>query len=183
MLIGANGTGQSSIAGAIAVGLGGSPNILGRQSEIHGFVEIELKGPTGERILVIQRQLATLNKDTEFLLHGKSISYRDFKTRLEELNVQVTNLWHALPLRPSSPSLQLLLSAFLPQDKVSEFANMNSQMMLRETQRAAGNPNLTAWHYSSIENSKELRVAREAGSIQFQVPSSNSFRTCLGPRV
>ncbi|KAG9079251.1 Structural maintenance of chromosomes protein 5, partial [Ceratobasidium sp. UAMH 11750] len=153
MLIGANGTGKSSIAGAIAIGLGGSPNILGRQSEIQGFVkngkkdgfvEIELKGPAGERNLVIQRQLTTLNKGTKFLLNGESISNRDLKTKLEELNVQVTNL-----------------CAFLPQDKVSEFANMNPQMLLRETQRAAGNPNLTAWHDSLIENSKELRIARE----------------------
>ncbi|KAG8692737.1 Structural maintenance of chromosomes protein 5, partial [Ceratobasidium sp. 395] len=153
MLIGANGTGKSSIAGAIAIGLGGSPNILGRQSEIQGFVkngkkdgfvEIELKGPAGERNLLIQRQLTTLNKGTKFLLNGESISNRDLKLKLQELNVQVTNL-----------------CAFLPQDKVSEFANMNPQTLLRETQRAAGNPNLTAWHDSLIENSKELRVARE----------------------
>ncbi|KAG9104434.1 Structural maintenance of chromosomes protein 5, partial [Ceratobasidium sp. 392] len=153
MLIGANGTGKSSIAGAIAIGLGGSPNILGRQSDMqgfvkngkkNGFVEIELKGPAGESNLVIQRQLTTLNKGTKFLLNGETISNRDLKTKLEELNVQVTNL-----------------CAFLPQDKVSEFANMNPQMLLRETQRAAGNPNLTAWHDSLIENSKELRTARD----------------------
>ncbi|QRW16550.1 chromosome segregation protein sudA [Rhizoctonia solani] len=130
MLIGANGTGKSSIAGAIAIGLGGTPNVLGRQSEIQGFVkngkkdgfvEIELKGPTGEPNLVIK-----------------------LKIKLAELNVQVTNL-----------------CAFLPQDKVSEFANMTPQKLLQETQRAAGDPNLTQWHETLIENSKELKLARE----------------------
>lgn len=42
MLIGANGTGKSSIAGAIAIGLGGSPSVSGtiferRPSLIWGF--------------------------------------------------------------------------------------------------------------------------------------------------
>ncbi|ELU45347.1 chromosome structural maintenance protein smc5 [Rhizoctonia solani AG-1 IA] len=136
MLIGANGTGKSSIAGAIAIGLGGTPNVLGRQSEIQGFVkngkkdgfvEIELKGPTGEPNLVIKQPTGI----------------REVKIKLAELNVQS--------------------SAFLPQDKVSEFANMTPQKLLQETQRAAGDPNLTQWHETLIENSKELKLAREVG--------------------
>ncbi|KAF8709654.1 P-loop containing nucleoside triphosphate hydrolase protein, partial [Rhizoctonia solani] len=154
MLIGANGTGKSSIAGAIAIGLGGTPNVLGRQSEIQGFVkngkkdgfvEIELKGPTGEPNLVIKRTLTSLNKSSKFFLNGEPTGIREVKIKLAELNVQVTNL----------------CSAFLPQDKVSEFANMTPQKLLQETQRAAGDPNLTQWHETLIENSKELKLARE----------------------
>ncbi|CAE6474852.1 unnamed protein product [Rhizoctonia solani] len=153
MLIGANGTGKSSIAGAIAIGLGGTPNVLGRQSEIQGFVkngkkdgfvEIELKGPTGEPNLIIKRTLTSLNKSSKFFLNGEATGLREIRAKLTELNVQVTNL-----------------CAFLPQDKVSEFANMNPQKLLQETQRAAGHPNLTQWHESLIENSKELKTARE----------------------
>ncbi|KAJ1309249.1 hypothetical protein OPQ81_004914 [Rhizoctonia solani] len=153
MLIGANGTGKSSIAGAIAIGLGGTPNVLGRQSEIQGFVkngkkdgfvEIELKGPAGEPNLVIKRTLTSLNKSSKFFLNGEPTGLREVRAKLAELNVQVTNL-----------------CAFLPQDKVSEFANMNPQKLLQETQRAAGDPNLTQWHESLIENSKELKLARE----------------------
>jgi chromosome segregation ATPase len=75
---------------------------LGRQSEIQGFVkngkkdgfvEIELKGPVGEPNLVIRRQITSLNKGTKFFLNGESIGQREIKTKLEELNVQVTNLW------------------------------------------------------------------------------------------
>ncbi|CAE6393516.1 unnamed protein product, partial [Rhizoctonia solani] len=153
MLIGANGTGKSSIAGAIAIGLGGTPNVLGRQSEIQGFVkngkkdgfvEIELKGPAGEPNLVIKRTLTSLNKSSKFFLNREPIGIREVKSKLAELNVQVTNL-----------------CAFLPQDKVSEFANMSPQKLLQETQRAAGDPNLTQWHEFLIENSKELKTARE----------------------
>ncbi|KDN49272.1 hypothetical protein RSAG8_01974, partial [Rhizoctonia solani AG-8 WAC10335] len=153
MLIGANGTGKSSIAGAIAIGLGGTPNVLGRQSELQGFVkngkkdgfvEIELKGPTGEPNLIIKRTLTSLNKSSKFFLNGEATGLREIRAKLTELNVQVTNL-----------------CAFLPQDKVSEFANMNPQKLLQETQRAAGHPNLTQWHESLIDNSKELKTARE----------------------
>ncbi|KAL5636412.1 hypothetical protein ACGC1H_000395 [Rhizoctonia solani] len=153
MLIGANGTGKSSIAGAIAIGLGGTPNVLGRQSEIQGFVkngkkdgfvEIELKGPAGKPNVIIKRTLTSLNKSSKFFLNGEATGLREIKIKLAELNVQVTNL-----------------CAFLPQDKVSEFANMNPQKLLQETQRAAGHPNLTQWHESLIESSKELKTARE----------------------
>lgn len=48
-------------------------------------------------------------------------------------------------------------SSFLPQDKVSEFAAMSSQQLLRETQRAAGDANLTSWHDTLISAGKELK--------------------------
>jgi structural maintenance of chromosomes protein 5 len=48
-------------------------------------------------------------------------------------------------------------SSFLPQDKVSEFAQMSSQQLLKETQRAAGDENLSAWHQTLIESGKELK--------------------------
>jgi hypothetical protein len=48
-------------------------------------------------------------------------------------------------------------SSFLPQDKVSEFAQMTPQQLLRETQRAAGDVNLTTWHDTLITAGKELK--------------------------
>jgi structural maintenance of chromosomes protein 5 len=50
-----------------------------------------------------------------------------------------------------------LFSSFLPQDKVSEFAQMTPQQLLRETQRAAGDINLTTWHDTLITAGKELK--------------------------
>jgi len=48
-------------------------------------------------------------------------------------------------------------SSFLPQDKVSEFAAMSPQQLLRETQRAAGDANLSNWHDTLISAGKDLR--------------------------
>ena len=47
-------------------------------------------------------------------------------------------------------------SSFLPQDKVSEFAAMSPQQLLRETQRAAGDKSLSKWHATLIEHGKTL---------------------------
>jgi hypothetical protein len=52
-------------------------------------------------------------------------------------------------------------SSFLPQDKVTEFARMTPQQLLKETQRAAGDSNLTAWHTTLIKEGKELRKEEE----------------------
>jgi len=49
------------------------------------------------------------------------------------------------------------LSSFLPQDRVSEFAAMTPQDLLKETQRAAGDENLTKWHSTLISAGKEQR--------------------------
>lgn len=48
-------------------------------------------------------------------------------------------------------------STFLPQDRVAEFARMTPQNLLKETQRAAGNENLTTWHESLIRSGQELK--------------------------
>ncbi|PBK65782.1 P-loop containing nucleoside triphosphate hydrolase protein [Armillaria solidipes] len=143
MIIGPNGTGKSSIACAICLGLGWSPQILGRASEINSFVkqgktsghiEIELKGPKGKPNLVIRRNLTSTSKTSTFTLNGVSAIGREISSQMAALNVQIGNL-----------------CTFLPQDKVSEFAAMSPQDLLKETQRAAGDQNLTAWHKTLIE--------------------------------
>lgn len=64
--------------------------------------------------------------------------------RMNELNIQVGNL-----------------CSFLPQDKVSEFAQMTPAQLLRETQRAAGDERLSAWHETLINAGKEAREMQE----------------------
>ena len=49
------------------------------------------------------------------------------------------------------------ISTFLPQDRVAEFARMTPQNLLKETQRAAGNENLTTWHEALIKSGQELK--------------------------
>ncbi|THH15953.1 hypothetical protein EW146_g4614 [Bondarzewia mesenterica] len=153
MIIGPNGTGKSSIACAIALGLNWPPSILGRASELNSFVkmgtnqgsiEIELKGPVGKPNLVIKRHLSAKSKGSTFTLNGKSATGREVTQKMNELDIQVGNL-----------------CSFLPQDKVSEFAAMSPQQLLRETQRAAGDERLTAWHDALIGSGRELKELEE----------------------
>ncbi|KIY46041.1 P-loop containing nucleoside triphosphate hydrolase protein [Fistulina hepatica ATCC 64428] len=153
MILGPNGTGKSSIACAICLGLNNPPSVLGRASEISAFVklgtldghiEIELKGAPGEPNLVIRRMLKANSKSSAFTINEKPASGGEVKVQMEKLNVQVGNL-----------------CSFLPQDKVSEFAQMSPQQLLRETQRAAGDERLTSWHDTLISAGKDLRQTNE----------------------
>lgn len=148
MIIGPNGTGKSSIACAIALGLNWPPSILGRAAELNsfvkigatdGYIEIELKGKIGKKNLVIRRNLSSTSKGSTYHLSGQAATGREVTQKMNELNVQVGNL-----------------CSFLPQDKVSEFAHMSPQQLLRETQRAAGDPRLTNWHDTLITAGKEM---------------------------
>ncbi|KAH9482179.1 Structural maintenance of chromosomes protein 5 [Psilocybe cubensis] len=153
MIIGPNGTGKSSIACAIALGLNFPPSILGRSNVLgsyvkigteKGYIEIELKAPKGKKNYVIRRTIIAITNNSSFTLNGVSASGTEIKTKMAELNVQVGNL-----------------CSFLPQDRVSEFAGMSPQQLLKETQRAAGNPNLENWHDTLIIAGKEHREVQQ----------------------
>ncbi|KAI8989879.1 P-loop containing nucleoside triphosphate hydrolase protein [Trametes punicea] len=153
MIFGPNGTGKSSIACAICLGLNFPPSVLARAPDLSsyvkqdketGYIEIELKGAKGKGNLVIRRTLQRSTKSAPFTLNGKSASGKEINTRMAELNVQISNL-----------------CTFLPQDRVAEFARMTPQQLLRETQRAAGNENLTSWHDTLISSGKELKQVQE----------------------
>ncbi|ESK86523.1 structural maintenance of chromosome complex subunit [Moniliophthora roreri MCA 2997] len=154
MIIGPNGTGKSSIACAIALGLNWPPSILGRAENIQsfvkndketGYVEIEMKGPKGKPNLIIRRNINSASKTNSFTLNGKPATGKEVATKMAELNVQISNL-----------------CTFLPQDKVSSFAMMSPQQLLKETQRAAGDRNLTAWHETLIKSGSEHRTMLQA---------------------
>lgn len=55
------------------------------------------------------------------------------------------------------------LCAFLPQDKVAEFAQMNPRELLKATMEAAGDPNLTTWHNTLVNNAGKLETYQQAG--------------------
>jgi chromosome segregation ATPase len=81
MIVGPNGTGKSTIVCAIALGLGGSPNLLGRAKNIAEFVKtgedeatisIELK-KINVRNVIIQRSFKKSNNATTWRLNGNKI--------------------------------------------------------------------------------------------------------------
>jgi chromosome segregation ATPase len=123
MILGPNGTGKSSIACAICLGLNWPPSVhflsngslfpaepmqnqvLGRASELgsfvkmgasQGYIEIELKGPKGQGNFIVRRQLKANSKGSSFTLNGANTTGKEITKRMGELNVQVGNLWYDL---------------------------------------------------------------------------------------
>lgn len=90
-----------------------------------------------------------INKPLNPLLPpGVVCSERKIKETIRKLDVHVDNLCQ-----------------FLPQDKVCEFAQMTPQILLTETQHAAGEPEMTDWHQALIRIKHE-KTAQEAVSLE-----------------
>nr|WJN25108.1 structural maintenance of chromosome protein [Farysia itapuensis] len=146
MICGPNGTGKSSIACAIALGLGGSPAVLGRAKTVSSFVkagktdawiEIELQNWPNKSNRVIKRSISTSNNQSDWFIDGRSSTQSKVVELVSDYNIDVANL-----------------CSFLPQDKVAEFARMTDAKRLVETQKAAGGAKLVRWHDALIEYGK-----------------------------
>lgn len=88
-------------------------------------------------------------------------------------------------LRAASDRMYALFSSFLPQDKVSEFAQMTPQQLLRETQRAAGDVNLTTWHDTLITAGKELKNIQDVcafSALSIHLIHAYNFRKSMMSR-
>ncbi|XP_062229619.1 structural maintenance of chromosomes protein 5 [Phragmites australis] len=153
LVVGPNGSGKSSLVCAIALGLAGDPNILGRASsvgafvkrgEFSGHVKISLRGDTPEDKICITRKIDTKNK-SEWLLNGATVPKKEVIDLIKKFNIQVNNL-----------------TQFLPQDRVSEFAKLSPIQLLEETEKAVGDPDLPVQHHQLVERSKELKALEVA---------------------
>ncbi|KAL3380682.1 hypothetical protein AABB24_001042 [Solanum stoloniferum] len=148
LVIGPNGSGKSSLVCAIALGLGGEPQLLGRASSIgafvkrgeeSGYIKISLRGETKEDQLTIVRKIDTRNK-SEWIFNGKAVPKRNVTDIIQRFNIQVNNL-----------------TQFLPQDRVCEFAKLTPVQLLEETEKAVGDPRLPVQHVDLISKSEELK--------------------------
>ncbi|GMK53640.1 hypothetical protein CspeluHIS016_0102260 [Cutaneotrichosporon spelunceum] len=149
MILGPNGTGKSSIAAAIAIGLGFHPKVMGRAHDVRSYVkqgtevaeiEIELKGHRRKANPVIWRRFGRDSDKSEWRLNDKGSTRKAIQNLIQSFGVQADNL-----------------CSFLPQDKVADFAKMNPVTVLKETMRAAGDPNLSQWHEDLVANGKAAR--------------------------
>nr|WJN25110.1 structural maintenance of chromosome protein [Pseudozyma flocculosa] len=146
LICGPNGTGKSSIACAIALGLGGHPSLLGRAShlgsfvkrgETDGWIEIELQAWQDSTNPVIRRTITTSSNKSDWYVDGRSTTKTDVLAMVSEFNIDVGNL-----------------CSFLPQDKVHEFAKMTDAKRLVETEKAVGGARLVRWHEKLNEHGK-----------------------------
>ncbi|KAL8129198.1 hypothetical protein V2J09_018353 [Rumex salicifolius] len=147
LVIGPNGSGKSSIVCAIALGLGGDPQTLGRAASVgayvkrgeeSGYIRISLRGYSRDEKINITRKIDTNNK-SEWLLNGKAVPKKDITDITQRFNIQINNL-----------------TQFLPQDRVCEFAKLTPVDLLRETEKAIGDPQLPIQHDALIQKSEEL---------------------------
>lgn len=147
VMVGPNGTGKSSIVCAICLGLGGSTTILGRARDLKdfvkhgkdsGFVEITLYDDKAPTHPVIRRSLSATSNSSEWTINRRSEQEKNVKKLVESLNIQLDNR-----------------CMFLPQDKVIEFARMNKQELLVETERAVG-PKELYQHHEELKSLKAM---------------------------
>ncbi|CAN0917292.1 Structural maintenance of chromosomes protein 5 [Linum grandiflorum] len=104
LVIGPNGSGKSSIVCAIALGLCGEPQLLGRATRIgayvkrgedSGYIKITLKGSSTNEKITIKRKIDTRNK-SEWLFNGKLVSKKEVSQVIQRFNIQVNNLTQAV---------------------------------------------------------------------------------------
>jgi chromosome segregation ATPase len=136
IVVGANGTGKSSILNAICLGLGGEPKLLGRADDardyvMHGkdkaFIEITLSPFPGKPAHVIQRIIDKHRGSERGQGRGASTFYLNGdKVNIKEVKELVSNTYKI--------SIDNLCT-FLPQDKVSSFSSMSEQDRLIETEK------------------------------------------------
>uniref|UniRef100_A0A3Q2E3Q6 Structural maintenance of chromosomes protein 5 n=1 Tax=Cyprinodon variegatus TaxID=28743 RepID=A0A3Q2E3Q6_CYPVA len=136
MIVGANGTGKSSIVCAICLVLAGKTATLGRGDKVglyvkrgcqKGFVEIELNRNAGN--LVISREIHVENNQSIWMINGGMSNQKRVEEEVKALQIQVSNLCQ-----------------FLPQEKVGEFAKMSKIELLEATEKSVGPPEMYNYH-------------------------------------
>ncbi|XP_032068719.1 structural maintenance of chromosomes protein 5 isoform X1 [Thamnophis elegans] len=136
MIVGANGTGKSSIVCAICLGLAGKPSFIGRADKVghyvkrgcnKGTVEIEVyKMPNN---VIITREMSVSNNQSTWFLNKNPCTLKMVEEQVSALNIQVGNLCQ-----------------FLPQDKVGEFAKLSKIELLEATEKSIGPPEMYKYH-------------------------------------
>uniref|UniRef100_A0A3P9BDT1 Structural maintenance of chromosomes protein 5 n=1 Tax=Maylandia zebra TaxID=106582 RepID=A0A3P9BDT1_9CICH len=136
MIVGANGTGKSSIVCAICLCLAGKTAVLGRGDKVglyvkrgckKGHVEIELYKRGGN--VVIFREIHAENNQSLWMLNDRQCSQKAVEEEVKALRIQVSNLCQ-----------------FLPQEKVGEFAKMSKIELLEATEKSVGPPEMYEYH-------------------------------------
>lgn len=141
---------------AICLGLGWSPQHLGRAKDIseyvkhgshEGMVEVELaKRPTDRGgNPVIRRAIKREGNKSHFSIDGKQAPQKAVLELAKSFSIQIDNLCQ-----------------FLPQDKVCEFAALTPVELLNSTQRAAAPEHMLEWH----DHLKQFRAEQKKAQLQ-----------------
>jgi chromosome segregation ATPase len=138
MVIGANGTGKSTVLNAICLGLGGDPKLLGRADDLRAFirhgeavatVEIHLAPHPGRPAHVFKRVLDANKGSASAKSRGRGSStcfINNEHVSLKQVRHVVRNVYQI--------SIDNLCT-FLPQDKVGDFSGFTDAQRLLETEK------------------------------------------------
>lgn len=96
--------------------------------------------------MIVSRKIVKGHKANEWKINGKKSGTEEVRNRVRKLNIQVDNLCQ-----------------FLPQDKVVSFAQLSTQELLRETEKATGKAELLNWHDKLIDIRKEEKAITSVG--------------------
>ena len=174
VLIGPNGTGKSSFVCAIALGLNGKTELLGRAKELSEFVkrgetkaviEITLKRNSvgGDEVDVVKRTLTKAKGGTK---------------------AHTSSAWHINGHPANSSDVDALvkgkhhvelgnLTNFLPQDKVASFAGLSEMDKLLTTEQTVNNGELWKLHEELIDKKENIRNdERRLGRLQDDLEQS-----------
>lgn len=158
IVIGANGTGKSTVLNAICLGLGGDPKLLGRADQLHSFVrhncdsgwiEITLAPHKGEPTHVLKREFTAEegNKKGTCYINGTQVKLKHLqKLVIDKYNISIDNL-----------------CTFLPQDRVGDFSGLTDQQRLIETQKTWAGQFCYQTHLDLIQ-AEEL-IVQSAGQV------------------
>ncbi|CAM9872071.1 unnamed protein product [Ectocarpus sp. 8 AP-2014] len=154
MVVGPNGSGKSTLVCAIALGLGGSPKVLGRADNLSAFVmhgvkedasvTVELYMPDGNN-LHVTRTFSRKNNSSNWHINGRSHSTKEVDNKIRALGIQVDNLCTMLP--------QASDACMTPrrQDKVGDFSGFTPDKLLLETEKALSGTELYDPHMKLID--------------------------------
>ncbi|XP_053684572.1 structural maintenance of chromosomes protein 5 [Sabethes cyaneus] len=148
IIIGPNGTGKSTIVAAIVLGMGGHCKLLSRSGSIEDYIkngkeeakiEVTLYKNDKRSLITFRRTFDRRGKD-RFEIDGTKVSHKEFLQRIRKLNIQIDNLCQ-----------------FLPQDRVQDFAKMNPQELLMNTQASVCSSNMIEVMDQLLEKRKEQK--------------------------
>uniref|UniRef100_A0AAX7T005 Structural maintenance of chromosomes protein 5 n=1 Tax=Astatotilapia calliptera TaxID=8154 RepID=A0AAX7T005_ASTCA len=122
MIVGANGTGKSSIVCAICLCLAGKTAVLGRGDKVsHRAIPANKHN--------VSRLIHAENNQSLWMLNDRQCSQKAVEEEVKALRIQVSNLCQ-----------------FLPQEKVGEFAKMSKIELLEATEKSVGPPEMYEYH-------------------------------------
>lgn len=102
VVVGANGSGKSSIVTALCICLGGNLDFLNRQTDVSSLVnnssnsseaqiEVELYDPQSENT-VVQCSIFNNGRSPSFKVNGRKVSQKELTRLMEKLQIQPGNM-------------------------------------------------------------------------------------------